>query len=187
MFRTMRVLLWTSFTLLAFLTVVTHAEEPPIRLAGLEESPREAIALADTTATPADDRNSELTYQPQWPAPPDTGAMLLRLVIGTVVVLALCVGTLWFGKPWLMRLQLTNTTGQPMQIEGTVALGNRAVLYLVKIGETQLIAGTDATGLKSLLALPVSFKDVLDEPLSHVEAPPVVEPPHFLATRQPAA
>lgn len=188
MFRTMRVLLWTSLTLLACLTVVAHAEEPSIRLAGLEESPRETSALGGgMTATPAGDRDSELTYKPQWPAPPDTGAMLLRLVIGTVVVLALCVGTLWFGKPWLMRLQLTNTTGQPMQIEGTVALGNRAVLYLVKIGDTQLIAGTDATGLKSLLALPVSFKDVLDEPLSHVATPLVVEPQQFLATRQPAA
>lgn len=187
MFRNPRVLPWTCLTLLACLTVTARAAEPPIRLAGLEEAAREAVASPNTTATQPDAIPSELTYKPEWPAPPDTGAMLLRLCIGTAVVLGLCVGSLWLGKPWLMRLQMTNATGQPMQIEGTIALGNRAMLYLVKVGDTQLIAGTDATGLKSLLALPASFKDALDEPLPHVETVHTTEPPQLFASHQPAA
>lgn len=111
---------------------------------------------------PAD---ATLSYSPEWPEPPNTGAMLLRLCLGTVFVLVLCVGTLWLGKPWLQKLQLGKPGSQAMQVEGTVMLGNRAVLYLIKVGETQLVAGTDPTGLKSLIALPASFKEVLDEQL----------------------
>ena len=53
-----------------------------------------------------------------------------------------------------------------MHIEGTVSLGNRAVLYLVKVGDTQLVAGTDAAGLKSLIALPASFREAIDEQMA---------------------
>ena len=187
MLRNLRIFLFVCFPLLACWAAAAHAEEPRIRLAGLEEVASEPVATSVATTAEPNALDSEMTYKPEWPAPPDTGAMLLRLVIGTVVVLGLCVGSLWFGKPWLMRLQLTNTIGQPMQIEGTVALGNRAVLYLVKIGDTQLVAGTDATGLKSLIALPASFKDTLDGQPPHVEFVRSVEPqPHF-TSHQPAA
>lgn len=187
MLRNLRVFLFVSFSILTCLAVTANAEEPRIRLAGLEEVVPEAVASSVVINAELNALDSEMTYKPEWPAPPDTGAMLLRLVIGTVVVLGLCVGSLWFGKPWLMRLQLTNTTGQLMQIEGTVALGNRAVLYLVKIGDTQLVAGTDATGLKSLIALPASFKDTLDGQQPHFEIVPSIEPPPHLAAHQPAA
>lgn len=118
---------------------------------------------SDTAA--AASAEGEMTYSPQWPEPPNTGAMLLRLCLGTVFVLALCVGSLWLGKPWLQKLQAGASGTQALKIEGSVTLGNRAVLYLVKVGDTQLVAGTDATGLKSLLALPASFKEVLDDQL----------------------
>ncbi len=121
--------------------------------------------LADASEAPVTSE-SDLTYSPQWPEPPDTGAMLLRLGMGTAAVLVLCVGSLWFGKPWLLKLQASQNVGTPLQIEGSVTLGQRAVLYLVKVGDTQLVAGTDASGLKSLIALPASFKDDLDEQLT---------------------
>ena len=164
-------------SLLSCFATTVLAADPAIQLASFEEPPQPAVAP-----------NSELTYSPQWPAPPDTGAMLLRLVIGTVVVLGLCVGSLWLGKPWLQRLQSINAGGQRLHVEGSVALGNRAVLYLVRVGDTQLIAGTDATGLKSLLALPTSFKEVLDEQMPSAEIASVTQVPHFelrtdLATR----
>jgi flagellar biogenesis protein FliO len=146
-------IVWLTSFFSPFASTVLAAD-PAIQLASIDDAAPQTVAP-----------NSELTYSPQWPAPPDTGAMLLRLVIGTVVVLGLCIGSLWLGKPWLQRLQSINTGGQTLQIEGSVALGNRAVLYLVKIGDTQLIAGTDASGLKSLLALPASFNEVLDEQL----------------------
>lgn len=168
----------TVVSLMSLFTETTFAADPAIQLTSFEE----------TSLPPAVAPNSELTYSPQWPAPPDTGAMLLRLVVGTVVVLGLCVGSLWLGKPWLMRLQSINAGGQVLHVEGSVSLGNRAVLYLVKVGDTQLIAGTDATGLKSLLALPASFKEVLDEQMPPAEIASVTPAPHFplrtdLATR----
>lgn len=105
--------------------------------------------------------NLDLTYTQQWPEPPDTGALLLRLGIGTVLVLGLCVGTMWFGRRWLQRLPGGVAGGRKLQVEDVVTLGNRAALYLVKVGDTQLVAGTDASGLKSLLALPTQFQEVL--------------------------
>lgn len=133
---------------------------------------RAADPSAQKLPSVSKNESADLTYTPQWPEPPNTGAMLMRLGIGTAVVLVLCVGTLWFGKPWLMKLQTKSLTGQALQIEGSVTLGGRAVLYLVKVGETQLVAGTDAGGLKSLIALPPSFREALDEQLP-VEEPPV--------------
>ena len=122
-----------------------------------QKAPAELPADSDESVTP------EMSYSPQWPEPPNTGAMLMRLGLGTMAVLALCAGSLWFGRPWLKRLQGTNMTNPSFHVEGTVALGNRAVLYLVRVGGTQLVAGTDLSGLKSLIALPVSFKDVLED------------------------
>lgn len=153
---------------IAMMSTNAPAADPAVQLASFDEAPA-------PLATP----ESELTYTPQWPAPPDTGAMLLRLVIGTVVVLGLCVGSLWLGKPWLLRLQSINTGGKVLHIEGTVSLGNRAVLYLVKVGDTQLIAGTDGSGLKSLITLPTSFKEVLEEQTSSTEIASATQGPHF--------
>ena len=163
----------TAVSLMSLLASTTFAADPTIQVTSFEEAPPPQ-ALA-----PNSELKSELTYSPQWPAPPDTGAMLLRLVIGTVVVLGLCVGSLWLGKPWLLKLQAGHAGGQVLHIEGSVALGNRAMLYLVKVGDTQLIAGTDATGLKSLLALPASFKEVLDEQLPPAEIASATKAPHF--------
>lgn len=127
----------------------------------------DADNVADEKLSAVDDA---LSYSPRWPDPPNTGAMLMRLGFGTVVVIALCIGSLWFGKPWLQRLQLKATTGSAMTIEGSVALGNRAMLYLVRVGDARLVAGTDLGGLKSLVAIPASFKDVLDEQLPEIQA-----------------
>lgn len=121
---------------------------------------------------PAAAPDASLTYSPQWPEPPNTGAMLLRLGLGTAFVLVLCVGSLFLAKPWLQKLQTTGAGNQALKVEASVPLGNRAVLYLVKVGDTQLVAGTDATGLKSLIALPTSFKDMLDQQVPAADAAP---------------
>lgn len=120
--------------------------------------------------------NSAEAYTPPWPEPPNTGAMLMRLFLGTIGVLCLCVGSIWLGKPWLKKLQVTGTTNPNFVIEGSVSVGNRAMLHLVRIGETQLVAGTDAGGLKSLIALPASFKDVLDNEIPEPEIPAFTPP-----------
>jgi flagellar biogenesis protein FliO len=156
-------------------TVDAAPREP----AAIETVPVEtAPAHTSTTHTPPIETtpiNAAPAYSPQWPEPPNTGAMLLRLCLGTVFVLALSVVSLWLGKPWLKKLQAIPPGGQALRIEGSVLLGNRAVLYLVKVGDTQLVAGTDPTGLKSLIALQPTFKDVFDGGLAAGDATPTVE------------
>jgi flagellar biogenesis protein FliO len=149
---------------------LANAADPKIVRTSHQSAAKPPVPQADES----DDE--DLTYSPQWPEPPNTGAMLVRLGVGTVVVLALCVGVLWFGKPWLQKLQTPGTGNSTLQIEGSIAVGNRAMLYLVRAGGTQLIAGTDATGLKSLIALPVSFKEVLDQQDDETEPEPVAVP-----------
>lgn len=152
--RFVRLLLVLSASLMIGWTGLVRAADPPKAKPKSDSPPVLSIDPNDGA--------KDLAYSPEWPDPPNTGAMLTRLCLGTVFVLALCVGTLWLGKPWLQKLQVRTAGNQAMQVEATVTLGNRAVLYLVKIGDTQLVAGTDAGGLKSLLALPASFKEVLD-------------------------
>ena len=125
-----------------------------------------ALPAAEARSRPADAEEStasaDFEYSPNWPEPPDTTGMLLRLGFGTVVTIGLCVGTMIFGRRWMQRLP-AGGSARKLQIEESVTLGNRAVLYLVKIGETHLVAGTDAGGLKSLLVLPTAFQEVLDQ------------------------
>lgn len=113
--------------------------------------------------------SSDFEYSPNWPEPPDTTGMLLRLGFGTVVTIGLCVGTMIFGRRWMQRLP-AGGGARKLQVEESVTLGNRAVLYLVKIGETHLVAGTDAGGLKSLLVLPTAFQEVLDQQMEPAQA-----------------
>ncbi len=121
----------------------------------------------------------DMSYSPQWPEPPNTGAMLVRLCVGTFVVLGVCVGTLWFGKPWLQRLKVAGAGSPSLFIEGSVGVGNRAMLYLVRVGSTQLVVGTDSTGLKSMIVIPATFKEVLDEQVPEIETDAVAMPNPF--------
>ena len=161
-----RVLLQVLVTNLVVATAVNAADPKIVRVSnepGIKPAAEEATELDEDA----------IAYSPQWPEPPNTGAMLLRLCVGTAAVLGLCVAVLWFGKPWLQKLQVAGTGSSALQVEGSVAVGNRAMLYLVRIGETQLIAGTDVSGLKSLIALPQSFKEVLDEHVPDVQPAPI--------------
>jgi len=166
--------------LLLIIIAASWMRPEPVRAA--DQPPAAKSARTKTAKT----ESENLSYSPQWPEPPNTGAMLLRLTLGTVFVLLLCVGSLYLSKPWLLKLQGNVAVNQAMQIEGSVTLGNRAMLYLVKIGDTQLVAGTDATGLKSLIALPASFKEVLDEQVQ-TEEPVATAPPEDFDLRIRAA
>lgn len=104
----------------------------------------------------------DFSYSPNWPEPPDTSGMLLRLAFGTFATLGLCVATLVVGRRWLQRPTDPSST-KKLQIEESVVLGHRATLFLIKVGDTHLVAGTDAGGLKSLIVLPTTFADVLDQ------------------------
>jgi flagellar biogenesis protein FliO len=115
----------------------------------------------------------ELAYSPP-PRPeiPDLGALLGRLVVGTVLVLALCVGTLWMGKRWLRVGAAAKTGGGQLQVLEALPLGRRCVLYLIKANQQQIVAGIDHTGLKALLPLSESFETALSE--AQPDAAPII-------------
>lgn len=117
--------------------------------------------IADHAAS-SNDEDADFSYSPNWPQPPDTSGMLLRLGFGTIATLGLCVATLVLGRRWLQR-PTAATTSRKLQIEESVVLGHRVTLFLVKAGECHLVAGTDAGGLKSLVVLPTTFAEVLDQ------------------------
>lgn len=110
---------------------------------------------------------------PAWPEPPNTGAMFLRLVVGTVVALGLCAGSLWFGRRWLRGNIVTGESGGQLKVLETVSLGNRSFVHLVQAGKGQVLAGTDSAGLKALIAVPSPFEDVLAD---EIERPQEDEP-----------
>lgn len=113
------------------------------------------------------DAAEDFRYSPNWPEPPDTGSLVMRLGFATVTTLGLCVATLVIGRRWLQRP--TSASGsRKLHIEESVVLNNRATLFLVKVGDSHLVAGTDAGGLRSLIVLPTAFQEVLDQQL---EAP----------------
>jgi len=126
---------------------------------------------ADSPTTADSETDSAgLAYTPQWPEPPDTGAMLLRLGAGTAFVLVLCVGTLWFGRRWLGKVATVASGGNQLRLQESTALGNRCYVHLIQVGECRALAGTDGAGLKSLVILPNSFVGVLDDELKTMPA-----------------
>jgi flagellar biogenesis protein FliO len=100
--------------------------------------------------------------------------MFLRLVVGTVVALGLCAGSLWFGRRWLRGNIVTGESGGQLKVLETVSLGNRSFVHLVQAGKGQVLAGTDSAGLKALIAVPSPFEDVLAD---QIERPQQDETP----------
>jgi flagellar biogenesis protein FliO len=120
--------------------------------AGLAGAAKGAPAAADS-----------LEYNPPpLPGAPGAGAMLARLMVGTLVVLGLCVGTLWFGKRWV-KTEPPRGANSRLAVVESLALGNRCSVILVRAGPRQVLAGVDGTGLKALVALPDLFEDALEQ------------------------
>jgi flagellar biogenesis protein FliO len=114
--------------------------------------------------TPAARVDNPLEYNPPtMPDLPAPGAMFLRLGLGTVVVLVLCVLTLWGGKRWIRPLAGAPAENQQLRILEALPLGGRCSVYLLQAGDVRVLAGVDGAGLKTLLTLPQSFDATLAE------------------------
>ena len=114
-------------------------------------------------------KKDDLTYTPPaFAEGPDPKAMIIRLTLGTAIVLGLCVGTLWLSKRWLRAIPGRPASAGPLHLVDSLNLGNRCSVYLIGAGQRQVLVGIDASGLKSLVPLPDSFADTLtraqDEP-----------------------
>jgi flagellar biogenesis protein FliO len=84
-----------------------------------------------------------------------------RLAGGTIVGLIACAGIVWAAKGWKSTRSQTLRDNSGFQILETLRLGNRCLIYLVKVGDARLLAGVDRGGLKNVVALPVQFESEL--------------------------
>jgi flagellar biogenesis protein FliO len=92
--------------------------------------------------------------------------------VGTVVVLGLCVGSLWAAKRWLRLTPAAGPGGGQLRLLETLSLGNRCALYLVAAGDRRVLVGVDAAGMKATLALSDGFADALTEAAAGAETAP---------------
>lgn len=124
------------------------------------EPPVAVPSLAAPAANPKD----PLEYTPP-PLPdlPSSGSMFLRLVLGTLFVLILCVVTLWIGKRWIRPLGSPAGENQQLRIVESLVLGGRCSVYLLQAGDARVLAGIDGAGIKALLPLPAEFAGALAE------------------------
>ncbi|HWG43761.1 MAG TPA: flagellar biosynthetic protein FliO [Gemmataceae bacterium] len=126
-----------------------HGEEPSVLM---------------PAATPTADAKEPLDYSPpSMPDLPSPRAMFLRLGLGTIFVLILCVITLWVGKRWIRPLAGSQGENKQLRLLESLSLGGRCSVYLLQAGDTKVLAGVDHAGLKSLLTLPQSFDGALAE------------------------
>ncbi len=114
-----------------------------------------------TTPKEKSEKNDWTYVPPAWPEPPNHQAVFLRLGLGTMSVLGLCVATLWCCKRWLRGDVPAATAGAQMRCLESLALGNRCTVHLVHIGNRPVLVGADATGIKSIVPLPESFAQTL--------------------------
>jgi flagellar biogenesis protein FliO len=96
---------------------------------------------------------------PAAPEPGDARAMLTRLGVATVVVLALCVVTLWLGKRWLGGAAPAVGKASQLRLVETLALGNRCAVHLIHVGNRPVLVGADQSGVKTVVPLPESFME----------------------------
>jgi flagellar biogenesis protein FliO len=114
-------------------------------------------------AIPARARESWEYSPPALPDLPTSGAMFLRLGLGTVFVLILCPLTLWAGKRWIRPLAVPPSANKHLSVIETLSLGGRSSIYLLQAGEAKVLAGVDGAGIKALLPLPPAFDGMMTD------------------------
>jgi flagellar biogenesis protein FliO len=106
----------------------------------------------------------QLEYNPPaLPEMPPLQPMLMRLAFGTILVLILCILTLWSGKRWVRPLVAPTHESKKLRILESLPLGGRCSVFLLQADEAKILVGVDQAGIKSLLPLPQSFDRALEE------------------------
>jgi flagellar biogenesis protein FliO len=133
-----------------------------------------AAAVPEPTPKAAPAPQDPWGYEPPTFADgPDARSMLLRLGVGTVVVVGLCIGTLWFGKRWLQVAPPPAVGERQLGVIEALSLNHRCCVYLIKVGPRQMLAGVDGSGLKALVPLTEPFEQTLND----LQAGEPVSPP----------
>ncbi len=123
--------------------------------------PGETVVSVNTSKTDSKDKTSLEYNSPTIPEAPNFQGMVLRLGVGTVVVLGLCVSTLWGLRRWMSPSAGQGDGVREMRLIETLNLGSRCALHLVQLGKREVLVGVDSGGIKSVLPLSESFADVL--------------------------
>jgi flagellar biogenesis protein FliO len=138
--------------------------------------PAKLSAVADTGAS------GSLAYSTSaMPEPFDARSMLIRLTLGTAIVLALCVGTLWYCRRWLTSASKPLRSGdRRLHLLESMALPNRCAVHLVKLGHHSILVGADSSGLRMIVPLTEPFDQGLatlentDQDAADREGPPAL-------------
>ena len=89
-------------------------------------------------------------------AGPELTPIVMRLVVVTAVVLALCaIATRMFGK----RMATMATNSDELELLEVVPVGMHCRVHLVRTGDQLLLVGTDPSGVKSLIELPEDIEN----------------------------
>ncbi len=57
------------------------------------------------------------------------------------------------------------------RVEQTLALGNKSLLRVVRVGKQQVLVATDSTGIRSMVPVPGEFSELVDEPAEEQVTP----------------
>jgi flagellar biogenesis protein FliO len=114
-------------------------------------------------ASPPSEKSTLAYVPPSLPDAPSPRGMLLRLGLGTFLVLILCAGTLWVGKRWIQVSPVGGSAGTLLRVVETLPLGNRCALHLVTAGTRQILVGMDASGLKAMIPMTEPFENTLSD------------------------
>jgi len=121
-----------------------------------------------TAAVPAPEPAPETKEAPGYEPPtlpemPPAGPMLLRLTLGTIFVLILCVFTLWVGKRWVRPLAAPVGENRKLRVLESLPLGGRCSVFLLQAEESKILVGVDQAGIKALVPLSPPFENALKE------------------------
>jgi flagellar biogenesis protein FliO len=116
---------------------------------------------------------SKLTYTPPvLPEAPDARSMFTRLGLVTAGVLALCVGSLWLCRRWLVQPAARPGAIRQLQLVESLSLGNRCTVHLVHVANRPVLVGADAGGVRTIVPLPDTFEQVLAQDNGAEATPP---------------
>lgn len=161
---------WQPWVTIAVVAILTGLVLPQMM-------PGETVVPAKSSRTETKDKSNLDYTAPSVPEAPNFQGMIVRLGIGTTVVLGLCVATLFGLKRWLNPPAGQSDPDREMRLIETLNLGGRCALHLVHLGKREVLIGVDSNGIKTMLPLSESFADVLTKTDVTADAPPEASRP----------
>jgi hypothetical protein len=124
-----------------------------------------ALLAALLTAPPlpaADPPATGLDYTaPAPPAPPDPVSLVLRLFAVTAALVTMCGTVVWLARRANRPPGAKGDGGGRLKHEGTLSLGRRCAVHLIRADGQTVAVTTDATGVRSIVILSEPFEDAL--------------------------